>query len=85
MLSETKCTKTFSSNFSKRYEVFLLNLLYIVHRWLKYVLLENEAFQLDIYFLEATWTSNIRVYSFYSNTKLYAKFSNAIFGDQYYR
>ena len=46
-------------------------------------MLENKAFQLDIYFLEANFTSNFRVYSFHSNTKLYAKYSNAIFGDQF--
>ena len=49
-----------------------------------YVLLESKAFQLEIYFLEAAFTSNFRVYSFHNNTKLYAKYSNAIFGDQFY-
>ena len=39
---------------------------------------------MDIYFLEATWTSQFRVYSYHCNTKLYAKYSNAIFGDQFY-
>ena len=48
-------------------------------------MLENKTFQLDIYFLEATLISHFRVYSFHSNTKLYAKYSNAIFGDQFYR
>ena len=83
MLSEAKCAKSFSNNFSKSYEVFLLEPLYIVHRFLKYVLLENKALQLDIYCLKATWTSNSRVYSFHSNTKFHAKYSNAIFGDQF--
>ena len=35
--------------------------------------------------MEATLTSNFRVYSFQGNTKLYAKYMNAIFGDQFYR
>ena len=52
---------------------------------MKYALLENKAFQLDIFFLEATWTSTFKVYSFHSNTKLYTKYPNAIFGDQFYR
>ena len=47
-------------------------------------MLENKAFPLDIYFFEATWTSNFKVYSFHSNTKLYAKYSNAVFGDQFH-
>ena len=58
MLSETKCTKSFSDDFSKRYEVFLLELFYILYidtcNYVKFVLLENKAFLLDIYFLEAT-------------------------------
>ena len=41
--------------------------------------LENKLFQLDIYFLEATETSNFSVYSCQGNTKLYAKYMNAIF------
>ena len=45
----------------------------------------NGAFQLDIYFLEATRTSNFRVYSFQGNIKLYAKYINAIFDDHFYR
>ena len=48
-------------------------------------MLENKAFKLDIEFLEATSTSNFRVYSFHSNTKLYANYSNAIFGNQFYQ
>ena len=48
-------------------------------------MLENKAVQLDINFLEATLTSNFRVYSFHSNTKLYAKYSNAIFVGQFYQ
>ena len=64
---------------------FSWNLLYIVHRYLKYILLEHKALQSDIYFLEATLTSNFMVYSFHSNTKSYTKYSNAIFGDQFYR
>ena len=35
-------------------KVFFWNLLCIEHEKLKYVLLENKAFKLDIYFLEAT-------------------------------
>ena len=31
-------------------KLFSWNLLYIVHRYLKYVLLEKKVFQLDIYF-----------------------------------
>ena len=48
-------------------------------------MLEYKAFQFDIYILEATWTSNFRVYSFHSNTKLYVKYSIAIFGNRFYR
>ena len=68
----------------KNMTFFSWNLLYIGHRSLTYVLLANKAFKLDIYFLEATFTSNFRVYSFHSNTKLYVKYSNAIFGDQFF-
>ena len=67
-------------------EVFLL--IPIINYWnnsFSVFLLEKKAFPLDIYFLKATWTSNVRVYSFQSNTKLYAKHMNAIFGDQFYR
>ena len=38
------------------------------------------CYQLDIYFLEATF----RVYSLRRNTKLYVKYMHAIFGDQFY-
>ena len=75
-----------SQTFSlKGMKFFSGNLLYIVHRCLKCVLLENKAFQVAIYFLETTLTSTFRDHSFHSNTKLYAKYSNAIFGDQFYR
>ena len=68
----------------KDMKFFSWNILYIVHKYSLCVLLENKAIQLDIYFLEATWTSNFRIYSFHRKTKLYAKYSNAIFGDQFY-
>ena len=42
----------------------------LINKHTKCVLSENKAFQLDIYILEATWTSNFRVYRFHSNTKL---------------
>ena len=64
---------------------FCWSLLWTVYQKLKYVLLENKAFQSDSYFLEATWTSSFRVYSFKDNTILYAKYKDAIFGDQFYR
>ena len=47
--------------------------------------MENKAFHLDIYFLETMLASNFRVYSFNSNTKLHAKYTDAIFGIQFYR
>ena len=48
------------------------------------LLLENKAFQLAIYFLEALEHKN-RVYSFQGNTTLYEKYMNAIFDYQFYR
>ena len=54
MLFEAKCTKSFSNNFSKATKFFSWNLLYIVHIYLKHVLLENKSFQLDIYVLGPT-------------------------------
>ena len=55
---------------------FLKELIIIVHKKVKCVLLENKAVRLDVN------ESNLRVYSFQVNTKLYAKHMNAIFGDQ---
>ena len=60
ILSVKKCclirnVLNLSRTISLKYiKFFSWNLLYIVHRCLKYVLLENKAFQLGIYFLEAT-------------------------------
>ena len=85
MLSETKCTKSLSNNFCKRYEVFISEPFVYCTQITKVYSLENKAFQMDIYFLEATGTLNFRVYSFHSNIKLYAKYTNAIFDDQFYR
>ena len=85
VLSETKCTKPFSNNFSKRYKDFLLEPLIYHTCIIKVCSVRNEACQLDIYFSEATWSSNFRVYSFHMNTKLYAKYSNAKVGDQFHR
>ena len=58
--------------------IFFLNLLKFLYKRLKRVLLENNLFQLDIYFLEANGTSNFSVYSCQGNTKLCAKYMNAI-------
>ena len=55
-----------------------------MHKIKMCVLLENNTFQLDSYFLEAIRTSKFRAKSFQGNTKLYAKYMNAIFGDQLY-
>ena len=59
---------------------FSRNLLCIVRKYFKFVLLENKAFQLDFYYLEAILKLNLEFYSFQGNTKLYAKYINAIIG-----
>ena len=72
MLSETKC---FSILFES--SVFSLDEIKIYsYNFLLFVL-----FQLDIYFLEATWTSDFKVYSRQGKIKLCRKYMNAIFGD----
>ena len=74
MLSETKWSESFSNDFPLTDEVSLFKPII-----LKCVLLENKAFRFAIYFLEATWTWTFGVYSCQDNTKLYAKYINAIF------
>ena len=54
MLSETNVLNLSRTISLKDMKFFSLKLLHIVHRLLKYVLLENKAFQFDIYFLEET-------------------------------
>ena len=81
MLSYKKCSKLISNNFCQKGNFHCsYDTLYKINKSI-FFLLENIGFQLDIYFLEATITSNVWVYSFQGNSKLYAKSTNAIFGD----
>ena len=72
------CSQTIS--FKKTF--FSWNLLYIVHKLIKYFLLENSITVGNLLFRS---NSHFRVHSFQSSTKLYAKYMNVIFGDQFFR